>query len=283
MSAITYSETIVMVPPEKLFANPHNPRTSGPGDVTELMRSIMSEGVLEPLLVRAHPTRGHGCYILDAGERRWTAAKHIPVDLPCRVGVLDTGVSVIEHTLITGLTENGPRANLNAIERAHAYKKLMAECGLTQTQLAERLGLTGGTISRTLKLLVLSERTQQAVVNKQLTVAQAHQLVTQHNEKQRKKAGQASQVQDYEPPIFVASHFLAGAARRLCDSSEHNGNRVLRGGVACERHWERAIRLDEAKVQQVSAREAGFNVPFSSPEMAAAGNQLGNGAASERR
>src|SRR6185437_13399377 len=117
-------------------------------------------------------------------------------------GVLTTGASAIEHTLITGLTENGPRVNLNAIERAHAYDKLMKECGLSQMALAERLGLTSGTISRTLSLLVLAERTQQAVIEKKLTVAQAHQLVSQHREKQRKRTGQASQVQSYELPIF---------------------------------------------------------------------------------
>lgn len=281
---VTYSEIIVTVEPKFLHPNPHNPRTSGPGDVTELKNSIEEQGVLEPLLVRAYPAKGKGHYIIDAGERRWTAGKFIPIDLPCRVGVLSDGVDPVEHTLLTGLTENGTRTNLNAIERAKAYQRLMNEFGLTQTALAARLGVTGGTISRTMNLLVLSPRTQQAVIDKNLTIADAQRLVTQHRERGRKKAGQASRIPDFQPATFTENHFLASKARRLCNESDHDGRVPIKvGNIACDAHWERAIRLDEAKVQRDAAREQGFDVPFMSPEMAAAGNALGNGEARERR
>jgi ParB/RepB/Spo0J family partition protein len=279
---IAYSETIIEVEPKNLYPNPNNPRTSGPGDVTELAKSIEEVGLLEPLLVRAYPMKGPGRYIIDAGERRWTAGKYLGVTLACRVGSLAEGVNPVEHSLITGLTENGRRTGLNAIERAKAYQRLIKEFGLTQAALARRLGLTTGTVSRTMNVLVLSEKTQQAVAEGKLTLAQANALVTQHREKQRKKAGQQSQIPDYEPPVFTANHFLAVAAKRLCDSSEHEGLRVLVRGIACERHWEAVIRRDEAKVQQKAAQDSGFNVPFVSPVMAAVGNQLGNGGGSGR-
>lgn len=278
---ITYDETILELDPKFVHANPDNPRTSGPGDVTELANSIREQGVLEPCLARPAEDRfGPGHVILDAGERRLTACRFLKIPVPCRIGVLASDANPIEHTLITGLTENGSRNGLSAIERAKAYSRLIREFKLTQAALAQRLGINSGSVSRTLALLELSPRTQQAVIEKKLTVVDAQKLITQHRQTQRKKAGRKSQPLDYQPATFTSGHFLASKAKRLCNESDHDGRIPVRvGDIACDMHWERAIRLDEAKVQQLAARESGFDIPFMSPEMAAAGSKIGrNGA-----
>lgn len=274
--AVVYSDTIIHVPPTHLHANPDNPRTGGPGDVTELAKSIREEGVLVPLLVRTAVQRYEpDHYIIDAGERRWTAGKVIQIDLPCRVGTLAKTVDPGEHSLVTGLVENGGRKDLSPIERAKAYGRLMKEFGYNQATLGQRLGIHPATISKTLNLLDLAPKTQQAVAEGKLSIADANRLVIQHREQQRKVKGQAPKSLEWQPPHLTSSHFLAGRARKLCDESDHDAKPVRLHGVACEFHWERVIRLDEAKVQQLASREAGFDVPFSSPEMAAA-SQLGH-------
>lgn len=282
MTTIVYSDVIEQVEPDHLHRNPDNPRTTGPGDVTELVDSIRESGVLEPLLVRtAHARFGPGHFIIDAGERRWTAGKSIPIALPCRIGSLSHGVDPVEHTLVTGLIENGHRNDLSAIEKAKAFERLQKEFGLTQGQIGKRVGLKGSSVSRIMNLLALAPRTQQAVVEGKLSITDANRLVVQHRQDQRRKAGRKPQQVEWEEPTLTGRHFLASKAKKLCSESEHNGNPVKLHGVACERHWEQAIRMDEAKVQQVAAREAGFNVPFTSPVMAAVGNSLGRGDAHE--
>lgn len=281
MTTITYSDTIIFVKPKFIHANPDNPRTGGPGDVTELAKSMKKDGQLTPLMVRtAFQRYGPGHYIIDAGERRWTAAKTIGLTLECRVGTLASGIDATEHSLVTGLVENGGRRDLNPIERAKAYQRLMKEFGYNQTTLAQRLGVSSTTISKALNVLVLAPKTQLAVQEGKLSVTDANRLVVDHRERQRRKAGQAPKSIEHQPPFFTKSHPLAGKARRLCDGDDHGGQipQRLHDSGSCEFHWDRIIRQDEAKLQQSAAREAGFDVPFTSPEMAAAGNNFGHGA-----
>jgi ParB family chromosome partitioning protein len=124
--------------------------------LAELVTSLKQQGVVQPLVVRA----GRGAtYTLVVGERRWRAAQKAGLkELP----VVIRNISEREAFELA-LVENLHRADLNPIEEAQAYERLLEEHGHTQDQLAKRLGRDRTTITNTLRLLKLPEKTQQAL------------------------------------------------------------------------------------------------------------------------
>jgi ParB family chromosome partitioning protein len=155
---------------ELVDARTGQPRTHfDEASLERLADSIRSHGVVQPILVR----RRGGRYELIAGERRWRAAKiaglsKIPVvikDIPD------------EDLLEIGLIENIQREDLNPIEEAQAYKKLIDTVGLTQEALAGRLGRDRSYITNYLRLLRLPEDIQQLVKEGTLTMGHARTLL----------------------------------------------------------------------------------------------------------
>jgi ParB family chromosome partitioning protein len=153
------------------------------GSLEGLADSIRSHGIVQPLLVRRH---GEG-YELIAGERRWRAAKlagltKVPVivrDVPDK--------DLLEIALI----ENIQRENLNAIEEAHAYKRLIETVGLTQEELAARVGRDRSYITNYLRLLKLPDDLQKLVVEGRLSTGHARTILgLSHVDLQRKVARQ---------------------------------------------------------------------------------------------
>ncbi len=152
---------------EHIRPNPRQPRQSfGHEDMEDLVNSIRVHGILQPLVVS---DLGDGTYELIAGERRLRAAKIAGL---ATVPVVTR--SVREHEkLELALIENIQRKNLNPIEEAHAYEKLVNEFNLTQEEVARRVGKSRPVVANTLRLLNLPEDIQRAVVDGKIFASQA--------------------------------------------------------------------------------------------------------------
>lgn len=135
----------------------------------ELSDSIKQFGVLQPLLVR----KRKDYYEIIAGERRWRAAK--------LAGVKEVPVIVKEYTdqeiLEIGLIENIQRENLNPIEEAIAYKRLLEEFNLKQDEVAERVSKSRTAVTNSMRLLKLSDKVQQMIIDDMISTGHARALL----------------------------------------------------------------------------------------------------------
>lgn len=166
-----------MVPVEKLFANPNQPRRDFPAEaLAELAESIKAKGVIQPLIVRerfAFP----GSYEIVAGERRWRAAQLAQMhDVPVLVRALND-TEVLEVAII----ENIQRADLNPVEEAMAYRQLMERFGHTQEKLAEGLSKSRSHIANLMRLLQLPPEVLGWLREGKLTAGHARALITSAN------------------------------------------------------------------------------------------------------
>jgi ParB family transcriptional regulator, chromosome partitioning protein len=138
--------------------------------LAQLVESIRKDGLLQPLLVRQ---RDEGGYAIIAGERRWRASQ--------RAGLKDVPVVVRDTTpreaFALALIENLQREDLNPIEEAQAYERLLEEHGLTQEQMAERVGKDRSTVTNALRLLKLPPTVRQMVERGDLSMGQARALL----------------------------------------------------------------------------------------------------------
>lgn len=137
----------------------------------ELARSLKSKGVIQPIVVR--PIDG-GRYELVVGERRWRAAQ--------RAGLMSLPAIVRETPedamLEIALIENIQRENLNPIDEALAYRTLIHELGLTQQEVAERVGKQRATVANMIRMLSLTEAIQEMVGNGEISVGHAKALAS---------------------------------------------------------------------------------------------------------
>ncbi|MFN2225824.1 MAG: ParB/RepB/Spo0J family partition protein [Anaerolineae bacterium] len=158
-AAETPASGLVNVPLAAISRNPMQPRGElDPEALSELAASIREHGLIQPLVVTQ---QGPERYQLIAGERRWQAAK--------AAGLVTVPVIVKEATpqqiLELALVENIQRADLNPLEEAAAYRQLVEEFGLTQEQVAERVGKSRVAVTNTLRLLRLPAEVQQALTD----------------------------------------------------------------------------------------------------------------------
>jgi len=159
------------MPIELLHPSPNNPRKHfSDADLQDLAKSISDKGLLQPLVVR---TRPGGDYEIVAGERRWRAAQRAGIhDVPVLIRELSDG-----EALEIALIENIQRADLNPLEEARAYSKLLQEFNYTQQQLAEAVGKSRSHIANTLRLMSLPETVRQQIEEGKLTAGHARALV----------------------------------------------------------------------------------------------------------
>jgi ParB family chromosome partitioning protein len=161
---------LLQLPIEAVERNPHQPRKRfDEARLEELAASIREHGVVEPILVR----REGGKYRIVAGERRWRAAQ--------RAGLREVPAILREATdreaFELALVENIQRADLNAIEEAEAFEVLSTEHGLTQEQIAVRVGKERSTVANALRLLRLPAEVRDAVRDGQLDMGHARALL----------------------------------------------------------------------------------------------------------
>lgn len=164
-------ERIFEIEIDLLQANPLQPRgLITPESLAELAESIRTHGILEPLVVAKTPAG----YQIIAGERRWRAAR--------LVGLAKAPVVIRETSpqgmLEMAIVENVQRIDLNPLERAQAYKRLMDEFDLTNSEIAQRVGKSPSYISNTIRLLTLPDALKDALMSGQTTEGHARSLAS---------------------------------------------------------------------------------------------------------
>ncbi len=162
---------VAQLPVSAIGRNPRQPRTRlNPTELEELANSIREHGVIQPLIVS--PGR-NGSFVLIAGERRLQAAKLAGLQT---VPIITRQASDRQH-LELALIENVQRADLNPLEEAEAYQHLVKDFGLSQEQVAQRVGKSRVAVTNTLRLLGLSPRVKQSLVDEQITEGHARALL----------------------------------------------------------------------------------------------------------
>ena len=170
---------------DAIVPNPRQPRHKiNPKDVRELADSIKEHGLIQPLIVTpaAGVTGDEPRYQLIAGERRWTAAKMAGLK---QIPVIVRGATP-QEMLELALVENIQRADLNALEEANAYKQLMDDFGLTQEQVATKVGKDRTTVANSLRLLKLPSEIQSAIIDQSISEGHARAIQTLTDERQQK-------------------------------------------------------------------------------------------------
>lgn len=170
---------IVEVPVDQIRPNPRQPRHNLDGEqLAALVESIREHGVIQPVVL-TRDTHGSG-YFLVAGERRWTAA--------ARAGLATIPAVIKEATqqqmLELALVENLQRSDLNPLEEAAAYQHLVADFGLTQEDVARKVGRSRSTVANSLRLLGLPEVIQIALAAGEISEGHARALLGVEDEVQ---------------------------------------------------------------------------------------------------
>ena len=168
----------IMVKINEVEPNREQPRKDFDEDaLVELADSIKQFGILQPLLVQ----KKKDYYEIIAGERRWRAAKLAGLkEVPIIVKNY-TEQEIVEISLI----ENIQRENLNPIEEAMAYKRLLEEFNLKQDEVAERVSKSRTAVTNSMRLLKLSERVQQMIVDDMISTGHARALLAIDDEEQQ--------------------------------------------------------------------------------------------------
>ncbi len=174
-----HQDAIFHIEVDKIKPNPHQPRRNfDEATLKELAASIQEFGILQPLVVSKIETENEmGTsveYELITGERRLMATKILGWE---RVPVIIRKISQKSEKLELAVLENLQRENLNPVETARAYAKLQEEFGITQREIAGRLGKSRETIANTLRLLNLPTEIQDAVAKNQINESQARLLL----------------------------------------------------------------------------------------------------------
>ena len=161
---------VLLCPIEKIAPNPNQPRQSFDEQrLQELTESVRAQGVIHPLIV----CERDGQYQIVAGERRWRAAKLAGLKLVPVVIKNLSAAEVIEIALI----ENIQREDLNPLEEAEAYRQLIEEHGITQEQLAARVGRQRSSVANMLRLLKLPDEVQRSLLVGDLTMGHARAIL----------------------------------------------------------------------------------------------------------
>jgi ParB family chromosome partitioning protein len=177
-SAQTGPDETLELPVAVIRPNPNQPRTSiDDVGIEELADSVKKVGVLQPILVRPHGEE----YQIVAGERRWRAAKAAGLErVPVRVLSADEGES-----LEIALIENLQRQDLNPMEEAQGYRRLMTEHQMTQAEMADKVSKSRSAVANTLRLLDLPDEVQDLLAQEKLTAGHARAILAVPDEERR--------------------------------------------------------------------------------------------------
>jgi ParB family chromosome partitioning protein len=171
----------IRLPLDKLRANPGQPRRNfDQGALEELAASIKEHGIIQPIIAE---DAGDGTYIIIAGERRTRAARLAGLwEVPALLRSYSD-----EKRLEVALIENIQRADLNPIEEASAYKKLMELTGLSQDEAAVRVGKNRATVANALRLLKLPKEMQEAMEQGKLSSGHGRAILSVQEEAAREE------------------------------------------------------------------------------------------------
>lgn len=195
-------DRIWQVPVSEIKPDLNQPRRHfKPEELQELADSIKEHGVLQPILVSELTDGG---YQIIAGERRWRASQ---LAQQATIPVIVKKVADLER-LEVALIENVQREDLNAIEEGFAYKRLIEEFGLTQEQVAQKVGKSRPAVANMVRLLGLPEEIQNALVVGKISTGQARALLALPNTKQQldmmaSMIGEKMTVRDLEKEVRI--------------------------------------------------------------------------------
>jgi ParB family transcriptional regulator, chromosome partitioning protein len=164
---------------DAIVPNRYQPRQSfSPQELAELTASLKQNGLLQPILVRR---KGDGIYELISGERRWRAAKEAG---------LETIQAVIrncgdEESVVLALIENIQRADLNPMEMAKTYHRMMNEFGLTQDTIAQRVDCERSSVANIVRLINLPSEIQQLIETNQISMGHAKVILGLHEQNEQ--------------------------------------------------------------------------------------------------
>lgn len=164
---------------DAIVPNRYQPRqTFSPQELAELTASLKQNGLLQPILVRR---KGDGIYELISGERRWRAAKEAG---------LETIQAVIrncgdEESVVLALIENIQRADLNPMEMAKTYHRMMNEFGLTQDTIAQRVDCERSSVANIVRLINLPSEIQQLIETNQISMGHAKVILGLHDQNEQ--------------------------------------------------------------------------------------------------
>ena len=164
---------------EKIETNPFQPREDfDESALAELAQSILEQGIIQPLTVRK---MGYDKYQLISGERRYRASKIAGISsIPCYIRVAND-----EQMLEWALIENIQRENLNAIEIAISYNRLIEECSLTQDELSKKVGKNRTTVTNYMRLLKLPAEVQAALREGAISMGHARSVINVEDEQKQ--------------------------------------------------------------------------------------------------
>lgn len=171
---------VIRVSLDKIIPNRYQPRTDfDEKSITELSQTISEHGLLQPMVVRSY---GDGQYEIIAGERRFRALKKLNWHkVPVIVKELDD-----EETASMALIENVQRENLNPVEEARAYRKVLDSENITQVELANRLSKSQSYVANKLRLLSLSDDVLEALANEKISTRHGRELLRLDQDQQDK-------------------------------------------------------------------------------------------------
>ena len=206
------SERIWQIPLSEIIPNTHQPRQQfSHAELDDLVASIKEHGVLQPVLVTEHADGG---YELIAGERRFRASG---------IAGLATIPALVRSTtqqqkLEIALIENIQRQNLNPIECAFSYRRLMDEFGLTQEDVSKKVGKSRPSIANTLRLLDLPDAIQRALIDGELSEGKARALLSLKSDKEQME-------------VFASMQGKQMSVRDVESAVEHRGSASRKGSV----------------------------------------------------
>jgi ParB family chromosome partitioning protein len=171
---------VVFVDTHAIVSNPFQPRQDfDKEEIANLAQSIEKQGLLQPILLR----KKEDGYEIISGERRFRAMKLLGNDkVPCIVKP-----NISDHEMIEmALVENIQRENLNDMEQAFAYQRLMMDCGLSHEEISKKVGKSRSTITNFLRLLKLPEDIQEMVRRRELSMGHARALLALEDPQQQR-------------------------------------------------------------------------------------------------
>lgn len=235
---------------DAIVANPHQPRQHFDHTALEdLVSSIQERGVIEPLIVT---DLGNGTFELIAGERRLRASRIAGLmTVPCIIRSA-TELEKLELAII----ENVQRHDLNPIEEAVAYRRLMDEFNLTQDEVGEKVGKSRPQVANIIRLLQLPDEIQQALVDRKISASNARTLLSVPTDEERMRLFQAMLTQNFT----------------VRETEKHVGHPRAKSGHTMDPNildFERRLReFTGHRVEiKVSAKGEGeIRIPFSSDE-----------------
>lgn len=216
-----------MLDPELIVPNAWQPRREfDEEELEELVHSVREFGVLQPIVVRPipddHPLRGDADFELIMGERRLRATK---------IAGLETIPAIIKETpdddmLRDALLENLHRSQLNPLEEASAYQQLLEDFGITQEELAKRIGRSRPQISNTLRLLRLPVEVQRRVAAGVLSAGHARAILSAGEPAAMKQLADKIVNEDLSVRAAEAAAAKTGGARANPKAKEQQGGLV---------------------------------------------------------